>query len=98
MQLTHPGEQGTYILKPIPIDLKKVDQLPANEHLTMQIAKQVFGINTAENAIIFFKNGTPAYITKRFDVKENREKRGKEDFASLAGKSKDNSGYNFKYE
>ncbi|MFN3907842.1 MAG: type II toxin-antitoxin system HipA family toxin [Flavobacterium sp.] len=98
LRLTHPGEQGTYILKPIPRDLKKVDQLPANEHLTMQIAKQVFGINTAENAMIFFKNGTSAYITKRFDVKENREKRGKEDFASLAGKSKDNSGYNFKYE
>lgn len=98
LRLTHQGEQGTYILKPIPRDLKKVDQLPANEHLTMQIAKQVFGINTAENAMLFFKNGTPAYITKRFDVKENGEKWGKEDFASLAGKSKDNSGYNFKYE
>jgi serine/threonine-protein kinase HipA len=98
LRLTHPGESGTYILKPIPRDLKKVDQLPANEHLTMQIAKQVYGINTAENAMVFFKNGTPAYITKRFDVKENREKWGKEDFASLAGKSKDNAGYNFKYE
>jgi serine/threonine-protein kinase HipA len=98
LRLTHQGEKGTYILKPIPRDLKKVDQLPANEHLTMQIAKQVFGINTAENAMLFFKNGTPAYITKRFDVKENGEKWGKEDFASLAGKSKDNAGYNFKYE
>ena len=98
LRLTHQGEQGTYILKPIPRDLKKVDQLPGNEHLTMQIAKQVFGINTAENAMLFFKNGTPAYITKRFDVKGNGEKWGKEDFASLAGKSKDNAGYNFKYE
>jgi serine/threonine-protein kinase HipA len=98
LRLTHQGEQGTYILIPIPRDLKKVDQLPANEHLTMQIAKQVYGINTAENAMVFFKNGIPAYITKRFDVKENGEKWGKEDFASLAGKSKDNAGYNFKYE
>lgn len=53
LRLTKEGEQGTYILKPIPRDLKKVDQVPANEHLTMQIAKQVYGLNTAENALIF---------------------------------------------
>lgn len=98
LRLTNEGEQGTYILKPIPRDLKKVDEVPANEHLTMQIAKQVFGLNTAENAIIFFKNGSPAYITKRFDVKEEGLKWGKEDFASLAGKTKDNAGPNFKYD
>jgi serine/threonine-protein kinase HipA len=98
LRVTAAGEQGTYILKPIPRDLKQVDQLPANEHLTMQIAKQVYGINTAENALIFFKDGSPAYITKRFDVKENGEKWGVEDFASLAGKTKDNAGPNFKYE
>jgi len=98
LRLTKEGEQGTYILKPIPRDLKKVDQVPANEHLTMQIAKQVYGINTAENAIIFFKNGSPAYITKRFDGKDDGNNWGKEDFASLAGKTKDNAGANFKYE
>ena len=98
LRLTKEGEQGTYILKPIPRDLKKVDQVPANEHLTMQIAKQVFGLNTAENALIFFKDSSPAYITKRFDVKENGSKWGKEDFATLAGKTKDNAGANFKYE
>ena len=98
LRLTKEGEQGNYILKPIPRDLKKVDQVPANEHLTMQIAKQVYGLQTAENAMIFFKNGTPAYITKRFDVKEDGQKWGKEDFATLAGKSKDNAGPNFKYE
>lgn len=98
LRLTKEGEQGTYILKPVPRDLKKVDQVPANEHLTMQIARQVYGINTAENALIFFRNATPAYITKRFDVKENGGKWGKEDFATLAGKTKDNPGANFKYE
>ncbi|MBK7339189.1 MAG: HipA domain-containing protein [Saprospiraceae bacterium] len=98
LRLTNEGEHGTYILKPIPRDLKKVDQVPANEHLTMQIAKQVYGLNTAENAMIFFKNGSPAYITKRFDVKEDGSKWGKEDFATLAGKTKDNAGANFKYE
>lgn len=98
LRLTKEGEQGTYILKPIPRDLKKVDQVPANEHLTMQIAKQVYGINTAENAMIFFQNGSPAYITKRFDVKEDGTKWGKEDFATLTEKTTATAGPNFKYE
>lgn len=97
LRLTKESEQGTYILKPIPRDLKNVDQVPANEHLTMQIASQVYGISTAENALIFFKNGEPAYITKRFDVKSDGTKWGKEDFASLAGKTSEISGFNFKY-
>lgn len=98
LRLTEEGEQGTYILKPIPRDVRKVDQAPANEHLTMQIARQVFDIQTAENALIFFKNGDPAYITKRFDVDENGKKIGKEDFATLAGKTAETDGPNFKYE
>ncbi|MBE8719374.1 type II toxin-antitoxin system HipA family toxin [Sphingobacterium pedocola] len=97
LRLTTDGEQGTYILKPIPRDLKKVDQVPANEHLTMQIARQVYAIPTAENALIFFKDGTPAYITKRFDVRKDGGKWGKEDFATLAGKTRDNAGPDFKY-
>ncbi len=98
LRLTHEGEQGNYILKPIPIDLKNVDQVPANEHLTMQIAKQVYGINTAESALVFFKNGEAAYITKRFDVKKGGLKWAKEDFASLAGKTTESAGFNFKYD
>jgi serine/threonine-protein kinase HipA len=98
LRLTKEGEQGIYILKPIPRDLKKIAQVPANEHLTMQIAKQVYGINVAENAITFFKGGTPAYITKRFDVKADGTKLGKEDFATLAGMTRDNAGPGFKYD
>jgi serine/threonine-protein kinase HipA len=98
LRLTKEGERGTYILKPIPRDLKKTDQVPANEHLTMQIAKQVYGISVAENAMIFFKDGSPAYLTKRFDVRPDGTKWGKEDFATLAGKTKDNGGPDFKYE
>jgi serine/threonine-protein kinase HipA len=98
LRLTKEEEQGTYILKPIPRDVKKVDQVPANEHLTMQIARQVFGINTAENALIFFKNGEHAYVTKRFDVKPNGFKLRTEDFASLSGLSVESGGVNFKYE
>ena len=98
LRLTKEGEQGTYLLKPIPRDVKNVSQVPANEHLTMQIARQVYGLQTAENALIFFSNGEPAYITKRFDVKEDGSKWGKEDFASLAGKTEENAGQNFKYD
>jgi serine/threonine-protein kinase HipA len=98
LRLTKPGEQGTYILKPIPRDVKKTAHVPANEHLTMQVARQVYGIDTAENALIFFKSGEPAYITKRFDIKPDGSKWRKEDFASLAGMTKDTGGPNFKYE
>lgn len=97
LRLTEVGEQGTYILKPVPRDVKHTDQVPANEHLTMQIARQVYKINTAENALIFFEDGIPAYITLRFDVKPSGGKYRKEDFASLAGKSKDSDGPDFKY-
>ncbi len=98
LRLTNDGEQGNFILKPIPRDLNKVDQVPANEHLTMQIASQVYGIQTAENALIFFSSGEPAYITKRFDVKDGGTKWGKEDFATLAGKTVENAGQDFKYK
>ena len=64
----------------------------------MQIARQVYGIDTAENALIFFANGEPAYITKRFDVREGSSKWGTEDFATLAGKTTENAGHDFKYE
>jgi serine/threonine-protein kinase HipA len=97
LRLTHEGERGTHILKPIPGAGKKPDQMPANEHLTMQIARQVFGLETAENALIFFKNGAPAYITKRFDIREDGTKAGQEDFASLAGRTPQTHGAHYKY-
>lgn len=97
LRLIQQGEHGSYILKPIPRAGKNPDQMPANEHLTMQIARQVFGIETAENAMIFFKDGTPAYITKRFDVRPNGEKWAQEDFASLAGLMPQVQGENYKY-
>jgi serine/threonine-protein kinase HipA len=97
LRLTREGEQGAYILKPVPRDLKHVDQVPANEHLTMQIARQIFDLNVAENALIFFRDGTPAYLTKRFDIRSDGLKWGKEDFASLAGKTEKIAGQDYKY-
>ena len=97
LRLTHEGERGSYILKPNPRVGKKTNQMPANEHLTMQIARQVYGIETAENALIFFKNGESAYITKRFDVKDDGTKLAQDDFASLAGRTPQTHGEHYKY-
>tara|TARA_R110002167_G_scaffold341691_1_gene550164 strand:+ start:9281 stop:10267 length:987 start_codon:yes stop_codon:yes gene_type:complete len=97
LRLIEEGEQGQYILKPIPYIGKNANQMPANEHVTMQIARQVFAMETAENALIFFKNGDPAYITKRFDVTEDGSKWAQEDFASLAGRTPQTHGEDFKY-
>ena len=98
LRLTNENESGQYILKPISDLSKNSEFAPANEHLTMQIAKQIFKIETAENALIFFKDGSPAYITKRFDYNDVGEKLAVEDFASLLGKSPATDGEQYKYE
>lgn len=93
------GEQGTFILKPRPTAYQIInkDFCVANEHVTMQIASQVYGIETAANALCFFDDGTPAYITRRFDVHSNGKYK-QEDFAALLGYTKDNAGSNYKYD
>ena len=93
------GEQGTFILKPRPTAYQIInrDFCVANEHVTMQIASQVYGIETAANAICFFNDGTLAYITRRFDV-HSKGKYKQEDFAALLGYTKDNAGSNYKYD
>lgn len=97
--LTPVGKQGQYIIKPIPnhLHLRFRQQIPANEHLTMQIAHQVYKINTAENGLVFFANGEPAYITKRFDFDKDGNKIKQEDFSSLARKSSQTHGKDYKY-
>lgn len=97
LRLTKPEESGRYILKPAPIrpPFARPRELPANEHLTMQIAKQVYDISIADCALIFFKNGEAAYITKRFDFSPEGMKIPQEDFASLSGaaRAKDGDDY-----
>ena len=97
--LTQAGEHGRYIIKPAPGDerLRFRRQMPANEHLTMQIAKQVYKIKTAESAIAFFADDKITYITKRFDYNTDGTKIAQEDFASLAGKTEHSHGKDFKY-
>ncbi len=98
LRLAQAGESGQYLLKPIPTLGRNRHWMPANEHVTMQIARQVFQIETAENGIIFFQNGEMAYLTKRFDRTESGQKLAKEDFAVLAGRTPQTHGINYKYE
>ena len=99
-QLELCDKGGEYILKPIPVarQLNELDSAPENEHLTMQIAEQIFNISTAANGLIHFKDGQPAYITKRFDVLHEGRKYLQEDFAQLLSRSRQTHGDTYKYE
>lgn len=92
-------DRSTHILKPAPWDktLRDRKQIPANEHLTMQIASQVYGIQTAANGLCFTPKGQPVYITRRFDILPDGSKLPMEDFASLIGKNEQTTGTQFKY-
>ena len=97
-ELNLTGRDGQYILKPIPSgQFLNLEQIPANEHLTMQIAGKVFNIKTAENGIIFFADDEMAYITRRFDVSEKSKRLLQEDFAQAAGRTEETHGKNYKY-
>lgn len=100
-QLVKPSEneRGTYILKPAPTSYALFDRkyCPANEHLTMQLASQIYHIDTAANGVCFFRDGEAAYICRRFDVAPDGKKYQQEDFASLAGLTNANGGSDFKY-
>lgn len=100
-RLVRPAEngRGTYIQKPAPSSYVLFDRkyCPANEHLTMQLASQVYHIETAANALCFFRDGEAAYLCRRFDVAPDGQKYQQEDFASLAGLTKANGGSDFKY-
>lgn len=100
IRLAKKGEQATYILKPAPmiLGLSTRKQIPANEHLTMQIASQVYGIQTAKNGLCFSPNGQPVYITKRFDVNHGIKDSIQEDFASVLEMTEQGNDSNFKYK
>lgn len=99
IRLSHEGEQATHILKPAPfnLSLSTRKQIPANEHLTMQIAAQVYGIRTACNGLCFSRSGQPVYVTKRFDVNHGVKDCTQEDFATVLQMSEEGNDSNFKY-
>lgn len=59
------NERSTHILKPAPWDktLRNRKIIPANDHLTMQIASQIYGIQTAAHGLCFTPQGQPVYFS-----------------------------------
>ncbi|MEQ8573951.1 MAG: HipA domain-containing protein [Fulvivirga sp.] len=97
LQLTDRG--GEYILKPIPTGtFNYLNQAPANEHVTMQIARQVYGLDIPDNGLVYFTDNSPAYIVRRFDRKVDGTKYIQEDFAQIAGVTSEANGKNYKYD
>lgn len=94
------AKNGKYILKPIPIhdNALNLEDIPANEHLSMLISKEIFKINTAHCGIIEFSDGELAYITKRFDYDSDGKKYDQEDFASLMNITPSTHGKDYKYD
>lgn len=90
------SENSIYIIKPLLSRFDLPSDSPANEHVTMQMAKQLYGIRTAECCFMRFANGTPAYVTRRFDYNKDEEKLNQEDFASVLQAKKDDDG-KYKY-
>ncbi|HBO44549.1 MAG TPA: type II toxin-antitoxin system HipA family toxin [Planctomycetaceae bacterium] len=98
-QLEMAKKGGQYILKPIPHGaFQRLETVPINENLTMQIARQVFGIRVAENALVEFEGGELAYLVRRFDVRKDGSRHLQEDFAQIAGRSEESHGKNYKYD
>lgn len=99
IRIAGDNERSTHILKPAPWDNTLRDRkfIPANEHLTMQIASQVYGIQTAVNGLCFTSKGQHVYITRRFDILPDGSKLPMEDFASLIGRNEQTGGKQFKY-
>ena len=99
IRLAEDGERSTHILKPAPWDASLNERwyIPANEHLTMQIANKIYGIETAANGLCSTPGGHPVYITRRFDIAPDGTKYPMEDMATLIGRSEANEGMVFKY-
>jgi len=76
---------GTYIVKPQNL---LFDQLPENEDLTMKMA-QVTGIEVPFHGLIYCEDRSFSFFVKRFDRISKKRKLAVEDFAQLAGKTRE---------
>ena len=98
-QLKMVESGGQYILKPVPHGpFQRLDQAPANEHFTMQLARQLFKIEVADNALVSFPGGELAYLVRRFDVLPNGERALQEDFCQISERSEEIQGKHYKYD
>ena len=78
-RFTIVGFWGKYILKP---QTEQYANLPENEDLTMHLA-DLAKIKTVPHALIHFKDGSLAYITKRIDRNKKGNKIPMEDMCQL---------------
>jgi len=76
---------GRYILKP---QHQLYTQLPENEDITMRLADEI-GLEIPLHGLLWSKDNTLTYFIKRFDRKGQNDKVPVEDFAQLAGLSRD---------
>lgn len=76
---------GEYILKP---QNNFYPELPENESLTMKLA-ELIGIEVPLSGMIYSSDGKFTYFIKRFDRYGRNKKLSLEDFAQLAGKSRE---------
>jgi serine/threonine-protein kinase HipA len=83
-------KDGRYILKP---QHQIFPELPQNEDLTMRLAESI-GIEIPLHGLIYSKDHSLTYFIKRFDRKGQKDKVATEDFAQLAGMSRDTK-YNY---
>ena len=84
---------GKYILKP---QHQIFFQMPENEDLTMRLAKLI-DLEVPIHGMIWSKDNSLTYFIKRFDRKGQNDKIPVEDFAQLAGLSRDTK-YNYSME
>lgn len=84
---------GRYILKP---QHQYFEQLPENEDLSMKMARQM-GLDVPVHGMVWSKDASLTYFIRRFDRKGQKDKVPMEDFAQLAGLSRDTK-YNYSME
>ncbi|MBN1184914.1 MAG: HipA domain-containing protein [Bacteroidales bacterium] len=76
---------GRYILKP---QHQYFVEMPENEDLTMKLAEAI-GLEIPFHGLVWSKDNTLTYFIKRFDRRGQNDKIPVEDFAQLAGLSRD---------
>lgn len=85
--------QGRYILKP---QSSLYPHLPENEDLTMRLA-ELCGIEVPMHGLIYAQDRSLTYFIHRFDRVSHADKLPLEDFAQLAGRTRDTK-YDFSME
>jgi serine/threonine-protein kinase HipA len=86
-------KNGRFILKP---QHHIFPELPQNEDLTMRMAS-IAGIEVPLHGMVYSKDHSLTYFIRRFDRKGQKDKIAVEDFAQLAGLSRDTK-YNYTME